>query len=89
MAMSIEEGWQGITQLIHLTELTAGLKDRDSTMAEIAFRLGVPISDLYGAVAGAGRADLLTADGVHFTDEGYRFLGKTVADRILTLFPSL
>ena len=38
-AMRIEEGWQGITQLIHLTELTAGLTDQGSTMAEIAFRL--------------------------------------------------
>jgi len=43
-AMRIEEGWQGITQLIHLTELAtglnaAGLNDKGSTMAEIAFRL--------------------------------------------------
>ncbi len=38
-AMMVEEEWQGITQLLHLTELATGLTDQGSTMAEIAFRL--------------------------------------------------
>ena len=65
------------------------VRDYNRAAVEVAFRLGVPIDDLYGAVMAAGRDGLLTADGVHFTEEGYRFHGKAVADRILTLFPSL
>ena len=45
---------------------------------------GVSINDLHETVMEAGVARLLTDDGVHFTDEGYRILANAVADRILT-----
>lgn len=46
---------------------------------EICDRLGVEINDLFEVVSESGRDRLLTADGVHFTDEGYALLGKAVA----------
>lgn len=46
---------------------------------------GIEIDDLHAAVGGAGPASLLTADGVHFTEDGYRTLGGIVAERIRDL----
>ena len=53
---------------------------------DVATRLGVPIDDLYDIVLEGGRDDLLSGDGVHFTVEGYRVLGRAVADCIRRLF---
>jgi len=47
--------------------------------AAVAEGLAVPINDLFGVVAKAGRDRLLQDDGVHFTAEGYALLGKAVA----------
>ena len=54
----------------------------NAAASEIASQLGVPIDDLYGIVTAAGRDRLLLPDGVHFTQDGYRLLGKAVADAI-------
>jgi len=43
---------------------------------------GVGIDDLYAAVESAGRAECLSADGVHMTDQCYEMLGNTVAQSI-------
>ena len=40
----------------------------------------VPVNDLFGVVEQAGRDNVLLPDGVHFTADGYRLLGKAVAD---------
>ena len=49
----------------------------------IAVRTGVAINDLYTAMLEAGPGERYTEDGVHFTEEGYRFLGEAVANAVL------
>jgi lysophospholipase L1-like esterase len=48
----------------------------------VAQALGVEIDDLYGVAMQAGLNEILTPDGVHFTDQGSNLLGKAVADFI-------
>ena len=45
---------------------------------KIAHDLEIPVSDLHGVIAGAGRDALLVKDGVHFKPEGSELLGKAV-----------
>lgn len=45
----------------------------------VAMARGVEVNDLFGAVEAAGGRRLLAEDGVHFTEEGYRFLAERVA----------
>jgi len=47
--------------------------------AEVAGGRGIRVNYLYEVVMGAGRDQLLVADGVHFTPEGYTLLGTIVA----------
>ena len=54
---------------------------------EVARKLGVPVDDLFRIVTDAGRDALLTGDGVHLTEEGYRVLGKGVAACIRAALP--
>jgi len=54
----------------------------NAAAAEVAESLGVPINDLFQCVMDAGREELLSPDGVHFTEEGSRLLGKRVAECI-------
>jgi lysophospholipase L1-like esterase len=49
---------------------------------EICQDLAVPVDNLFEAVMEEGRNRLLLDDGVHFTEEGYRLLGRTVADAV-------
>ena len=42
--------------------------------------LEVPVDDLFVVVTKAGPSRLLLPDGVHFSEEGYRILGRAVAD---------
>ncbi|MBI4027064.1 MAG: hypothetical protein HY360_18915 [Verrucomicrobia bacterium] len=51
----------------------------------VAGELGVPIHDLHRVVMDGGMERLLSADGVHFTPEGYAALGKAVAEVIRKL----
>ncbi len=44
---------------------------------------GVPVHDLHGLVERSGSADLLAADGTHYTPGGYRLLADAVADCVL------
>lgn len=46
----------------------------------IGASIRVPVDDLHAAIEAGGRGSLLTQDGVHFTPEGSRLLGQTVAD---------
>jgi lysophospholipase L1-like esterase len=45
-------------------------------------RLSVPINDLFAVVTAAGKEELLSQDGVHFTPAGCELLGKAVAGKI-------
>lgn len=47
--------------------------------SSVAQELDVEIDDLFKVVMDAGRDDIMSQDGVHYTDEGYRVLGKAVA----------
>jgi lysophospholipase L1-like esterase len=49
---------------------------------EICRELGVEVNDLYGRISKAGADALLAPDGVHFVEEGWRTLGREVAERI-------
>ncbi|MFW6189311.1 MAG: SGNH/GDSL hydrolase family protein [Planctomycetota bacterium] len=49
---------------------------------EVCQELGVPVDNLFEVVMDAGRDRLLAEDGVHFTEEGYRLLGRAVADAV-------
>jgi len=51
--------------------------------AEIANECGVEIHDLYQVIMDAGRDEILTKDGVHFTPEGSALLGKKVAEFVI------
>ena len=55
----------------------------NSVAARVATELGVQIDDLYALVEGSGRDALLVLDGVHFSEEGYAFLGQAVARFIM------
>ncbi len=46
---------------------------------EVAGELDVEVDDLFAVIENAGKGDLLTADGVHFTQEGSTLLGNAVA----------
>jgi lysophospholipase L1-like esterase len=46
---------------------------------ELSEARGIPVNDLHAVVQTAGPSRLLRDDGVHFTDEGSRLLGKVVA----------
>jgi lysophospholipase L1-like esterase len=54
----------------------------NETVVQIAKELGVPVNDLFARVQQIGRDTLLLPDGVHFTPEGYQFLGENVANFI-------
>lgn len=47
-------------------------------------RFGISINDLHAAVVEAGAEKLLDPDGIHFTDAGYVFLAREVAEAIRT-----
>jgi lysophospholipase L1-like esterase len=46
--------------------------------ADLATARGMAINDLHAVIEHAGPGDLLTDDGVHFTEEGSRLLGEAV-----------
>lgn len=48
----------------------------------IAREMDIVVNDLFTVVTVKGRDNLLLPDGVHFKEEGYAILGKTVADCI-------
>jgi lysophospholipase L1-like esterase len=54
--------------------------------AEVMKSHHIPINDLHAFVSRNDPDRLISDDGVHFTDEGYRFLAKAVADGIRNAF---
>lgn len=51
----------------------------NTASVEIARRKDILVNDLYSVVMDAGRDTLLQEDGIHFTESGYRVLGRAVA----------
>ena len=62
--------------------LEADVETYNAAASAVAVDLGVPIDDLFAVVEGEGKAQLLTQDGVHFTEEGSQLLGRVVAECI-------
>lgn len=57
----------------------ADIEPYNRAAVEVAQAEGVLVNDLHRLVVQAGPANLLDADGVHFTPAGYETLGKAVA----------
>jgi isoamyl acetate esterase len=53
----------------------------------IAAGMDIAINDLYAFVVAHGRDELLLADGVHYSEQGYELLGKAVAGVIRPHLP--
>ncbi|HET6427968.1 MAG TPA: SGNH/GDSL hydrolase family protein [Phycisphaerae bacterium] len=51
----------------------------NAAAAEIMTAAGIAVNDLHSIVAAAGPEKLLSPDGVHFPDPGYRMLAEKVA----------
>ncbi|MDE2743568.1 MAG: GDSL-type esterase/lipase family protein [Gemmatimonadota bacterium] len=60
--------------------LEADVDAYNAAARAVAEDLGVPIDDLFAVVEREGKAQLLTQDGVHFTEEGSQLLGRVVAE---------
>lgn len=58
---------------------------RNETAAEVMKERGIPVNDLYSLID--GRPGFRLSDGYHYTEDGYRFLGLAVAERIGQLLP--
>ena len=54
----------------------------NATARTIVDNLGIAVDDLFATITEAGRDNLLTTDGVHFSPEGSTLLGKAVANCI-------
>jgi lysophospholipase L1-like esterase len=55
----------------------------NAVLRDVARSAGIDVTDLFGLVTMAGKDRVLQPDGVHFKEEGSRFLGHAVAERIL------
>ena len=55
---------------------------RNRAARDIAGKYGLPVIDLYEATEPI--ADQLT-DGVHFTEEGYRVIAKTLVEALINI----
>jgi lysophospholipase L1-like esterase len=69
------------------TRFNADIRAYNEAAVAIAQALGLPVDDLFTVVMEAGRDRYLSADGVHFTAEGYELLGKAVAEVIKQILP--
>lgn len=56
------------------------VKLRNAEVFRLAQQYGLPVDDLY--TAAENRPDIRLADGYHYTEEGYRVLGETVAEKL-------
>jgi lysophospholipase L1-like esterase len=57
----------------------ADVEAYNSVALELSEARDIPVNDLHAVVQTAGPSRLLRDDGVHFTDEGSRLLGKMVS----------
>ena len=74
----VDENWHH--QNKGFDRLEADVEAYNVAARAVAEDLGVPIDDLFAVVQQKGKARLLTQDGVHFTEEGSRLLGRVVAE---------
>ena len=74
----VDENWHH--QNKGFDRLEADVEAYNAAARAVAEDLGVPIDDLFAVVEREGKAQLLTQDGVHFTEEGSQLLGRVVAE---------
>ncbi len=74
----VDENWHH--QNKGFDRLEADVEGYNAAARAVAVDLGVPIDDLFAVVEREGKAQLLTQDGVHFTEEGSQLLGRAVAE---------
>ena len=74
----VDENWHH--QNKGFDRLEADVEAYNAAARAVAVDLGVSIDDLFAVVQQEGKARLLTQDGVHFTEEGSRLLGRVVAE---------
>ncbi|GAG05954.1 unnamed protein product, partial [marine sediment metagenome] len=60
----------------------ADVRAFNAAAVEVARAMDVPVNDLYAVVARGDQAAWQTADGIHYTPEGYAVLARAVADSI-------
>ena len=73
----VNEVWHHRTK--GLDRFEEDVRGYNRAASEVAAELAVPVDDLYSVVDAGGRDQLLTPDGVHFSDEGCTLLGSAVA----------
>jgi lysophospholipase L1-like esterase len=54
----------------------------NAAAAEIVEAAGLPVDDLFGVLTEAGPEEMISPDGTHMTDAGYRLLAEAVAQTI-------
>lgn len=64
------------------------VREYNAAAAEIMSTAGVPTDDLHAVVADAGAAELISPDGTHMTERGYRLLAGAVAEAIAKHCPA-
>ena len=76
----VDENWHHRNK--GFDRLEADVEAYNVAARAVAEDIGVPIDDLFAVVEREGKAQLLTQDGVHFTEEGSQLLGRVVAECI-------
>ena len=65
----------------------AAIVERNAIAARVMASHGIAIDDLYASIA-PRLADFQNANDVHYSDEGYKFLGRQVARAIVEALPA-
>lgn len=60
---------------------TPRVEERNAVVCALAKELGIPLDDLYSVSLSVAMSDR-TADGIHYTEEGFRVLANAVAQNI-------
>jgi lysophospholipase L1-like esterase len=78
----VNEGWHHENK--GFERLESDVLAYNAAASKIAGELGVVVNDPHELIMKAGRDGYLKLDGVHFTDEGSRLLGQSVATFLKT-----
>lgn len=90
MIVFLQEEFKGTPLVLLLTTHVADSERdgrvvlRNKAVCELASRYGIPVIDLY--TVSKQCAELLSPDGVHFTEQGYRVLAQEILDKIAPFF---
>ena len=54
----------------------------NAVAAEVVGAAGIPVNDLFRVLTDAGSGEMISGDGTHLTDAGYRLLAEAVAESV-------